>query len=307
MAKPSFTVRILKVVLALQDGSSVTFDGTPQSYTPFVPGFQIEADIENVLLPAPGGTAFIRIFGLSLSHINQLSIAGRLWRPGTAIASVYAGDSSSTNLTLIHSGYVIEAKPEFAGMPSVPFFIHSLPGLMLEMNNKVSPTSFNGTVSHSTALKAVSDKAGVQYADHSTAPAQLSNFYTSGSAMDQMNEITSAAKKRGTFSLDQGLKTFEQTGSIPGAVATIRPENGMIGYPDFQEAYVSVRTIFDPEIADVAQGPGHQVKIQSQLTAASGTFVLTQMRYNLSCNNPAGGPWEIDITAINPALGASGT
>lgn len=309
-AKSSFVVRILKVNITSPDGSVSIFDGSPVSMNPFVPGLFIETDIENALLPQPGGMASVRIHGMTLSEVNRLSIAGRLWRPdlGTKL-EVFAGDSSSPNLTLIHSGQIIEARPEFSGMPSTPFFISAMPGLVAQMNNTVTGTSVNGSVSAASLLGQICEKAGIGYtdADGSAANAKLAYFHTSGSAHDQIVEVILAAKIRGVYDVFGDLVTFAQNGSIPSSEVTISPKNGMIGYPEFQAATVSVRTIFDPEIAAIVAGPGHQIQIQSQLTAATGKFVITQIGFHLSCNDPSGGgPWELDLLVYPSGLGASG-
>lgn len=308
--KPSFVLRILKVTITSKDGTSLTFDGTPVSWNPFIPGFQITVNIENALLPQTGGTASVWIYGMTLDHMNKLSIAGGLWRinPQNKI-DIYAGDSSSSNLTLIHSGPIIEAKPEFSGLPSTPFFISANSAIGVQMNNTVPPASINGSVSAYTLLQNICKKAGIGYTDHggAAANATLSNFYTSGSAHDQITEVVQAAKIRGVYDVNGNLATFPQTGAISGTAPIISPANGMIGYPEFQSAVVLVRTIFDPSIVDIALGPGRSVLIQSQLAAANGNFTVTTMRYNLSCNDPSGGPWEINLTATNPSLSSSGS
>lgn len=306
--KPSFLIRILKVVVTLQSGTTYTFDGTPQSFSPFVPGLRIEADIENVVLPSPGGNAAIWIHGATLDEINAMSVAGTLWRtvPGMTV-QVWAGDSSdASNLTLIHHGQVLEARPEFEGMPDVAFFISSSPGLPLQMDNTVTPTSVNGAVSAQTMLQQICAKVGVTL-DYNGDDVMLSYHYTAGSAWDQVVDVIYAARLRSWFDgVANTLHVTPQTSGLPAGPVTISPDNGMIGYPSFEAALIHVRTIFDQSIAAVVKGPLNQIQVQSQLAAAQGAFVVQNMRFNLSCNDPDGGPWEIDITANQAQGGKSG-
>lgn len=303
---PSFSLRILQVVLTWTDGSTHTFDGSPQSLLPFRPGLQIEADIECFLMPTMGGNAQIRIYGMTLSEINQFSVAGVMWKTTpNARVQVFAGTSSS-NLTLIYTGQIVEARPEFDRMPTVAFYITTIPGLPLQMNNQLRPVSINGAASAKTILQQLCDAAGITL-DYTGDDVQIAYYHGSGSAADQMEEVAYAARLRGYYDgTTSTLHVFPQTGSIPGQVVTISPQNGMIGYPNFQKALVTVRTIFDPAIADAAKGPGHEFQVQSQLSAASGTYVINQMHYNLSCNDPDGGDWELEISGYPKKLGASG-
>lgn len=305
----SFTLRILKVVVTAADGTTYTFDGSPLSWAPFVPGLAIECEITAAMLPYVG-VAMTYIYGMTLDQMNALSIAGGLWQinTGNKIA-IYAGGTTGPGgdapMTLVHSGYIVEARPEFNAMPDVRFFIQSNAAIDAQMNNTVTPTSFKGATSFDTVAGAIAQKTGRAYRGYGTNGPMMNNPYFCGSAHDQFCDATQAYKVRGAYDVNGDFVAFSQTGSIPGGVATISPQNGMIGYPEFQAATVGVRTIFDPAIADVVQAPGHQIQIQSQLSAATGTFVIANLNYSLSCNREDG-PWEIGIRSYPAGRGKSG-
>lgn len=303
---PSFDIRVLRVDLTWTDGSTTSFDGSPQSLVPFRPGLRIDADIECLLMPTLGGNAYIRIYGMTLSDINKFSVGGTLWKVITnSKVQIYAGTSTS-NLTLIYTGQAIEAHPDFGRMPEVSFYLSTYAGLNLQMNNTVRPVSINGSTSTRTILQQICDQLGVTL-DYNGDDVQIAYHHGSGSAGDQIEDVAYAARLRGYYDgTTETLHVFPQTGSVPGGTVIISPQNGMIGYPEFEKNMVTVRTIFDPAIADAAKGPGHEFSVQSQLTAANGTYVINQMRYHLSCNNPDGGEWELEISGFPKTAGKSG-
>jgi hypothetical protein len=59
---------------------------------------------------------------------------------------------------------------------------------------------------------------------------------------------------------------------------------------------IIVRALYDPSVKF-----GGQVKVESQLTAANGTFNVIDLRYSLSSQMPDG-PWEMIVTCIPPDL-----
>jgi hypothetical protein len=59
--------------------------------------------------------------------------------------------------------------------------------------------------------------------------------------------------------------------------------------------------LFSPTLQGL--GPGIQIQIKSQLTAANGKFTAYQVDYVLSTEAP-GGPWEMVITA-EPNIGVA--
>lgn len=182
--KSSFVLRILKIIVNAADGTTYTFDGSPLSWAPFVPGLAIECQVEHAMLLSPGGSVYVRIYGMTLDQMNALSIAGTLWAQNQHgnFVSVYAGDSSSA-LTLIAKGQIIEARPEFPPRdPNTSFFISAIPALGAQMNNTVTPTSFKGATSAETLLQAVCSKVGV-ILDYQAPPVMLSNPYFAGGGM----------------------------------------------------------------------------------------------------------------------------
>jgi hypothetical protein len=79
MASPAFTERQIKLTIQLGTGtfgesSSNTLGIGPIS-NQLYQGLRCSAIIQNAPTPFPG-TAIITVWGLSLSHINQLTIAG---------------------------------------------------------------------------------------------------------------------------------------------------------------------------------------------------------------------------------------
>src|SRR4051812_13505817 len=78
-------------------------------------GLRVEAQIQKVVAPATG-QAFMRIYGLTLDHMNQLSRAGLVYqaRENNRVR-VDAGDTKS-GMTTIFNGIIVEAYPDMKQM-----------------------------------------------------------------------------------------------------------------------------------------------------------------------------------------------
>jgi hypothetical protein len=101
------------------------------------------------------------------------------------------------------------------------------------------------------------------------------------------------------FARHQQKKTvaiWPRDGSRSGDAPLVSPETGMIGYPEFQQAAVSVRTLFNPEIVI-----GKPIEVKSQLPAANGRWSVFGAAHHLAAQLPDG-PWETTATGSRAAV-----
>jgi Baseplate hub gp41 len=255
---------------------------------------RVEAELLNVMRTGPvsssAGRATVRVFGLTLNQINQLTKAGTMIAAANNTLIVSAGDANG--MQTVFSGTVWQAYPDFR-MPNSGFVFLASGGYLIQLK-PAAPTSFSGPTDVATAMGTLAGQIGYRVENNSVS-VQVSSPYLKGTIGQQ---IASLAHQANVYHyLDQTTQTlaiWPKNGARGGSVPVISPETGMIGYPAFQVAGVQVRTLFNPEIV-----PGIQVQIQSQLQAASGTFQVATVSHHIASQMPDG-PWETDILAMAP-------
>ncbi len=255
------------------------------------PGLRIYAHVDFANAPTTGG-AQIRVYGLTLSHMNQLSVAGLVFesRLNQNFVTVEAGDE--TGMATIFTGQIMQAFPDFARQPDVSFVIIASPANVPQMK-PVEPTSFQGPTSTSTILSKIAEKAGLT-AENNGVSTVLQSPYFPGTAWQQFLGLVRAADAFGFLDgVNKVLAVWGKNGSRSGGKTIISPENGMIGYPNFQALNVIVRTMFTTEIQ---AGVGKIVTIKSQLTAANGDFTVYNVVHDLM-TEMQDGPWETVVSA----------
>ena len=262
-------------------------------------GLRIAAQIELATLPNTG-PAHIRVYGLSLSHMNQLSSAGLVYKAAKNSIVLTAGDDQS-GMATVFKGNIIEAYPDFSEAPEVFLAIFATPNNLIQLK-PVKPNSFPGATSASVILGQLAQQAGLQL-ENNGVNTMLASPYLPGTVWQQINTIVRAADCFAHVDANNStLAIWPKNGSRSqtGDTFTISPENGMISYPTFQEVNMTVRTLFDPVLA-TAQ-PGKVINVKSQLTAANGSWTISKIDLNLESQEP-GGPWEMSILATNGKQG----
>lgn len=261
---------------------------------------RVECQIGLAQLPTPGGQCYLRVYGMTLDHINQLSVAGLNWRYKNNTVKVEAGDEGST-LTTIYTGKIVEAYPDFNTQPQVSFVVSAVPAVGLQMT-PVAPVSVKGTGDVTTLLSAIVKPFGFTVENNGVS-VKLSNPYLQGSAWTQVMRVVKAANVFATLDSVLGvLAIYPKTGTRATPSPTlIAPETGMIGYPAFQQPRIVVRTLFNPSI----KGTGYKIRVKSQLTAANGDWKIDTIDYKLASRLP-GGDWMMVMVCSNPNLSQGG-
>ena len=280
----------------LSGSSTVTLGGQLNSGAP---GLRILAEIQNATLPSPG-QAVVSIWGMKLSDINKLTQAGLQYKFRNNKIAVQAGDDQS-GLTTVFNGVIIEAFPYFRNQPDTPFIVTAGPGPEISMP-PVKPVTFPGSVPFETAVSQILQPTGYTLKNQGV-NAVLASPYFQGTAMSQLMSAVRAADAYAAIDpVNRQIVTTPRTGGSANVSAVISPQNGMIGYPEFESLKVKVRSIFVPGVGK----PGDYIQIQSQLSAANGVFFVTQTDYSLASELPDG-PWEMLITATPPEDKAGGS
>jgi hypothetical protein len=287
---------VRRIVLTFQIGKSGS--GVIQLATGN-PGLRIHVHVEFANVPETGA-AQIRVYGLSLDHMNQLSVAGLVFesRQEQNFVAIQAGDDVS-GMATIFKGQIIQAYPDFARQPDVSFYIQASPSNVIQMK-PVEPSTFTGPTSAATALDTIVKKAGLTL-ENNGVNAILASPYFPGTAWQQILGLIRAANCFGFLDgVTKTLAVWPKEGSRSGGKIVISPENGMIGYPQFQALNTVTRTLFNTEVSPA--DPGKLITIKSQLSAANGDFTVIGVTHDLMSEMPDG-PWETTIIATPTKLG----
>jgi hypothetical protein len=250
-------------------------------------GLRIFVEIEKVTnTPA---VALVRIYGLSLSRINQLTKAGLNWEGYDNSILIEAGDKGG-QLNAIFQGQIFTAEPEF-DMPDTSLLIMANAGRSMQMK-PVPPNTFKGGVSTEVIMSKMAQQAGCTL-ENNGVTAQHESPYFPGTIWSQLDL---AARAANCFffhdSIKKTIAIWPKTGSRSGEVPLVASETGAIGYPRFSATMITVKTLFNPKIQI-----GVPIEVRSQLTAASGKWSVTLAGHSLASQMP-NGQWETHATAV---------
>lgn len=287
----NYARRKIDVTLRLGKGG---IDGTTFD-TVKLTGLRVLATITKAVLPT-SGIAMVRVYGLTLDHINQFTAAGLQWvNSGKNHMMIEAGDEVS-GMTAVFNGQINEAYPDFSRMPDAAFVLIGVAGIGIQLK-PVTPTSFKGTVSAETVFSTIADKAGVKL-ENNGVDTKLDSPYFPGSAWNQAILCSKAADCFAYLDDQKNvLAIVKKTGNRGGEPPIISADTGMIGYPSFQRNQVIFRTLFDPTVEYLKP-----VLAKTQFTAANGSWIVRQLDYILSAETPDG-PWEMTITTYKDDFG----
>lgn len=233
------------------------------------------------------------IYGMTLSHMNQLSTLG--WRSGQQIpqdsVSVSAGDENGT--CLIYTGTIWQAVSDYQGGPNLPFHVVAHSGYR-EAGMNIQPTSINNkSADVANLMSQLAGQMGLQFENNGVS-VKLAYPYLPGSARTQAAQLARHANIGWT--IDRGtLAIWPQGGSRQGSTPLISPQSGMVGYPSYANAGIKVRCLFDPATDIKIAG---QIQIQSSIQPANGTWTVTKVEHNLQSLTP-NGEWFTTIEATN--------
>ena len=286
-----YAVRIITLTFLLGTGD---FGGAGQD-TLTVTGLRVIANVDQVVFPTMGSTLTMKVYGLTLDHMNAISVAGLLYDGRQNYVQVDAGDAT-LGMSTVFKGLIVEAYPNLDTADDAHFYVNANVTPLARLK-PVNPTSYPSSVPALTAITNAAKLAGWTVQDDGVA-AVLSSPYFSGTAWQQMSAAIKAAD---CFAYVDGttntVHVWPKTGAQPNETIIVSPQTGMIGYPKFQKKTIIVRTLFNPQIVF---RPGLSVLVQSQLKAANNAKLkLTKVTYDLASQFPDG-PWEATVEGVPP-------
>lgn len=231
------------------------------------------------------GALNLRVYGMPLELMNKLSRVGRI-APSTRqnIVTVEVGDDVS--MSTVFSGSIFIAWIDFQGAPDVCLNVEAAAG-WYESNKPATPISVKGVADVAQLAGDIAKAMGYTFVNNGVT-AKLANPYLPGTGWDQLVAVCQAADIN--FNLDRETVHIWNKGEYRQSdLLTISAEQGMYGYPKFNDNGISLNTEFSPAIVS-----GGLINVQSSLLPACGVWVVNLLSHNLASEMP-GGPWFTNI------------
>jgi hypothetical protein len=256
------------------------------------PGLWATAQIDKKGTPSMN-RANIRIFGLSLTIMNQLSRIGVL---PTAVRNnlvmVTAGEAGG-NMPLAFVGGIQECWPDFSNPTEAVLNVKAFTGLLAAMK-PVAPTSFNGTIDVATIMGQLAQQMGYTLENNGVS-VQLTNPYLPGTARSQALAAADAAGIYVVFDDDNGIMAIlPKTSARGGPAPVISPAEQMVGYPTYVgPGQIALTTEYNSQIRFMGN-----VNVQNSIVGgANGTWRATGLVHDLS--TMPDGPWFSHVQGNN--------
>ncbi len=239
------------------------------------------------------GTAQAMIYGLSLDVMSRLTRIGpvNLQAAGANQITISAGDQGSS-LTTIFSGMIFQAYAAMNQSPDVPFVIVAQSAGLVAIKPAI-PNSFPIGVDIALVFSQLAQQAGLQF-ENSGVSQIMPHLYLTGSIWDQ---IKTAAQTAQVFYEVKGntLAIWPQGAYRTTNVDTLElsPTSGLIGYPEFSENFIAVKSLFIPQAA-----LGQQMNIAGSIApGANRSWAVLTINHFLESEMPMG-QWFTNLTGF---------
>lgn len=254
-------------------------------------GHRVIAEIVNAG-GATQGQLSMRIYGLPLAKINQLTMIGPTMTQyrGKNSISVSAGDDGAA-LSLIYTGQIDQAWGDFQAAPDVCLNITALAALGAALN-AVDGTSYKGSADVGQVMSDLAREAGLAFVNHGV-NVRLASPVFQRSTLDKIATCAEAA--RIDYFVDRGtLHIWPKGGARDGDVPLFSAAKGMVGYPLFSSGGIGVQSAFRPDVF-----LGGKFAVDSTLTVARGEWNVFAVQHSLESERP-GGAWFTYVSGYRP-------
>lgn len=285
----AFVQRALGFTFTLGTGS---FGNSGANTVTLPDGLWATAQIQKSGTPSMN-RAHLRIYGLSLSIMNQLSRIGVL--PTSVrnnVVTVTAGEVGG-NMPLAFAGGIQDAWPDFSSPTEAILNVTAFTGLLAQMK-PVLPTSFNGSTDVATIMGQLAQQMGYTLENNGVS-VQLRNPYLPGTARSQALAAADAAGIYVVFDDDNGVMAIlPKTSARGGVTPVISPTGDMVGYPTYVgPGQLALTTEYNPQLRFMGN-----VKVENSIVGgANGTWRVTDLNNDLS--TLPDGPWFSHVQGNN--------
>jgi hypothetical protein len=243
------------------------------------------------------GTLDLAIYGMTLSHMNQLSTLGMVYTQIRRNSITLDAGDDTNGMATVFQGTILNAWPDMNGMPNVPFRVSA----QVQMVNAIAPSktiSIKGTGDVATILSGLATQMGIKF-ENNGVQVKLQNVYYSGTAFEQAQQIVQHAGIEWNAAAGGTLAIWNSGKSRGGTAILISKDTGLVRYPTATSNGISLSVLWNPSI-----GLGTLIKVTTSLALNSGTgeFTVYGLDHHLDAYTP-GGRWFSDIKAAPPGTG----
>lgn len=238
--------------------------------------------------------ASVKIFGISLSLMNQLSQLGTSsinLRNNRLL--IEAGDDDA-GMSTAFNGVISSAQASIPNQPEASLQVEAHNGL-LEALKPALPTSYQGSADAADIIANLAKRMGLGFENNGVS-VMLSTPYLHGSLRQQLLTCIQAAGIYGYIDdVKQVVAIWPRFGSreASGSIPLISPETGLVGYPSFRDFYINLRTVYNPALAIA-----YHMQVKSSVTLANDRWLISQITHTLESQVP-GGAWFSDVQGNN--------
>jgi hypothetical protein len=280
----TFTKRRLDLTITLGDGEFGDTVGDTVTLT----GLRMTADAVK-----PGGesmgTLQLRVYGLSQSMMNRLTVIGQIGRMKPSNTVLLAAGDDIGGMRSVFYGTIFNAWADYSSAPGAVFNIFANAGMDLALK-PVGATSYQGAADAAVMLADFAKEGGLAFENNGVS-VPLSNAYFPGTTLSKIRACARAADIN--YFIDLGTLAIWPKGSArKGEKILISPETGLIGYPALSSAGMTIQTIFNPVIRI-----GDDIRVESSIEMARGEFNVIDFSHSLA-SELSGGPWFTTIQCI---------
>jgi hypothetical protein len=293
----AFFHKMINVTFGLASGSLFAQSGGVPGDMLQLKGLRVTAEITKAG-GAALGTARLKIYGMTNSHMNKLSTLGMIYQlvPRNSV-TVEAIDENGSSIAF--TGTITNAYADFKSMPDVPFHVEAHTALYEATESAPEQKSYKGTIDIS---RIVTELAGLMdlTPELNGTTFKLHDQTLKGSYREQVKQAIEAAGLGNNWVIDDTTLAIWPKGSsrqTKGAVL-ISKDTGMKDAPSFTAMGILVETRYNPNIVF-----GGKVEIKSIYTPANGTYTVYTINHYLEANVPKGG-WFSTIGAYDSSAAA---
>ena len=231
----------------------------------------------------------MRTSGLSRNSMAELTTL--TFRPLEAhrnLISIKAGDKDGPK-SLVFRGEITTAFADFNAAPDVYMQIEASTGVYPQQFSSAVAT-IHGEVAADLLFSQYAAQAGYAFINGGV-KGSVQHILLPGSPIAKMEKL--ARDMACELIIDDDTITVMPAGKARfGDAVFLSKNNGLIGYPTFNQDGISCRCLYNPALRY-----GGLIKVDSVVPRATGIWRITRLAHKLAAYMPSGGPWESQIEA----------
>jgi hypothetical protein len=283
----SFSRKTIQLAVTLSQGG---FGGGGN--TKIIEGLACEVMVEKPGLPEKNSLR-AKVWGMKYDDMAQLTmLAFKPLESQKNLIEVRAGEIGETGnsiVSLVFQGEITAAFADFNSAPDVAMEFEADSGSY--PNQIASPTAtVSGDAPAANLFARFASEAGYEYKNEGV-EASVKDAWFPGSPIEKAMKL---ARDIGCeLIIDDGIIITMPGGKArEGNAVLLNKDNGLIGYPTFNQDGIVCRCRFNPDVQS-----GGLIKVESIVPKAGGVWKISKLSHNLSAYVPGGGSWESQIEA----------